>query len=164
MAQEMHSLHDLFVMELKDTLDAEHQIVEALPKMIDAASSPTVKSKFEQHLKVTEEQIQRLHQVFEKLNMKPEREHCDGMAGIIKDGQKVIMAKGDPATKDAALIAAAQKVEHYEIAAYGTLATFAHTMGHHEMAQLLETTLGEEKTTDKTLTEVAERSINKKAA
>jgi len=164
MAHEMHSLHDLFVMELMDTLDAEHQIVEALPKMIEAASSPTVKSKFEQHLKVTKEQVERLHEVFEKLNMKPEREHCDGMAGILKDGQKVIMAPGDPATKDAALVAAAQKVEYYEIAAYGTLATFAHTIGRHDIARLLETTLGEEKMTDKTLTEVAERSINKKAA
>lgn len=164
MAEEMNSLHELFVHELMDTLDAEHQIVEALPKMMEAASSPTVKSKFEQHLNVTKQQIERLNQVFQKLDMQPQREHCDGMAGIIKDGQKVLMMKGDPATKDAALVAAAQKVEHYEIAAYGTLATFAHTMGHHDLAQLLETTLGEEKMTDKMLTEVAERSINKKAA
>jgi ferritin-like metal-binding protein YciE len=160
----MDSLHDLFVMELKDTYDAEHQIVKAMPRMIEATSSPAVKAKFEQHLKVTREQIERLHQVFKKLDMEPEREHCDGMAGILKDGEKILEMKGDPATLDAALISAAQKVEHYEISAYGTLATFAHTMGHHEIAQLLETTLGEEKNTDKMLSEVAERSINKKAA
>lgn len=162
--EHMDSLHDLFVMELKDTYDAEHQIVKAMPRMIEATSSPTVKAKFEQHLKVTREQIERLHQVFRKLDMEPEREHCDGMAGILKDGEKILEMKGDPATLDAALISAAQKVEHYEISAYGTLATFAHTMGHHEIAQLLETTLGEEKNTDKMLSEVAERSINKKAA
>lgn len=162
--EHMDSLHDLFVMELKDTYDAEHQIVKAMPRMIEATSSPAVKAKFEQHLKVTREQIERLHQVFKKLDMEPEREHCDGMAGILKDGEKILEMKGDPATLDAALISAAQKVEHYEISAYGTLATFAHTMGHHEIAQLLETTLGEEKNTDKMLSEVAERSINKKAA
>jgi len=164
MAQEMHSLHDLFVMELKDTLDAEHQIVDALPKMIDAASSPTVKTKFQQHLQETQQQIQRLHQVFEKLNMQPEREHCDGMAGIIKDGEKMLMMHGDPATMDAALIGSAQKVEHYEISAYGTLRTFARTLGRNDIADLLQTTLQEESKTDELLTQVAVRSINKKAA
>jgi len=164
MKHQLDSLHDLFVMELKDIYDAEKQIVDALPKMIDAVSAPTVRSKFEQHLKTTEQQVERLREVFRKLDMEPEREHCEGMAGILKDGEKVLEMEGDPAARDAALIAAAQKVEHYEISSYGTLRTFAQTMGHHEIARLLETTLGEKKTTDKMLTEVAERSINRKAA
>jgi len=164
MKHQLDSLHDLFVMELKDIYDAEKQIVDALPKMIDAVSAPTVRSKFEQHLKTTEQQVERLREVFRKLDMEPEREHCEGMAGILKDGEKVLEMEGDPAARDAALIAAAQKVEHYEISSYGTLRTFAQTMGHHEIARLQETTLGEEKTTDRMLTEVAERSINRKAA
>ena len=162
--EKMNSLHDLFVHELKDTLDAEHQIMEAMPKMIEVTSSDIVRSKFQQHMKTTQMQIDRLHKVFSMLKMEPEREHCDGMAGIIKDGQKVIKMEGDAATKDAALIAAAQKVEHYEISAYGTLRTFARTMGHNDIAELLQTTLEEEMKTDQTLTQVAERSINKKAA
>lgn len=160
----LHSLHDLFVMELKDVLDAEHQIVDALPKMIDAASSSTVKAKFEQHLKTTKTQIERLHEVFNKLEMKPEREHCNGMAGIIKDGEKLVTMPGDAMTKDAGLIAAAQKVEHYEISSYGTLRTFAHTLGRDDLARLLETTLQEESETDHLLSDVAKNSINKKAA
>lgn len=165
MAQEaMNSLFDLFVHDLKDTLDAEHQITMALPKMIDAASSPTVKSKFEQHLKETKGQIERLERIFSMLGVEPEREPCAGMAGLIKEGEKVISMPGEASVKDAALIASAQKVEHYEMSAYGTLRTFARTLGRNDVADLIATTLSEEKKTDALLTQVAEQSINKKAA
>jgi len=164
MAEALNSLNDLFIMELKDILDAEVQITEALPKMADAASSPTPKSQFKQHLQQTEGQIQRLNQVFAKLNLKPEREHCDGMEGLIKDGSKALKAPGDPNAKDAALIAAAQKVEHYEISSYGTLRTFAKTLGLNDVADLLQQTLKEESYTDDLLSQTAMRSVNKKAA
>lgn len=164
MAEQLNSLHDLFVTELRDILDAEHQITDAMPKMIDAASSPMLKSRFEQHLKQTREQITRLHEVFDKLQLKPEREPCEGMAGLIKEGEKVLDLPGYPNVKDAALIGAAQKVEHYEISAYGTLRTFARTLGMPDVANLLQTTLKEESGTDEMLTQLAERSVNKKAA
>ncbi len=164
MGMKLNTLNDLFVHELKDTYDAENQIIDALPKMIDAASSQEVKDKFRRHLDVTRMQTARLEEIFDMLDMEPEREHCDGMAGIIKDGNKMAVAEGDPNVKDAALIGAAQKVEHYEIAAYGTLRAFANTMGMTDIADKLQTTLEEEKRTDKTLSMVAERSINRQAA
>lgn len=164
MGMKIDTLNDLFRHELKDTYDAENQIIDALPKMIDAASSQEVKDKFRQHLDVTRQQAARLEEIFDMLDMEAEREHCDGMAGIIKDGQKVASAQGDPMVKDAGLIGAAQKVEHYEMAAYGTLRTFAQTMGMDEVADRLQKTLREEKETDRTLTTVAEKSINRQAA
>ncbi|MCE5198402.1 MAG: ferritin-like domain-containing protein [Armatimonadota bacterium] len=159
-----NSLHDLFVQELKDLYDVEHQIIEALPKMIQAASAPEVKKNFEDHLNMTKEQANRLEEIFDMLDLNPEREHCDGIAGIIKDGEKIISADAPPDVKDAGLIAAAQKVEHYEISGYGTARTFARTMGHDDIAELLQKTLDQESHTDETLSEVAERGINIQAA
>lgn len=164
MGMKLNSLNDLFVHELKDTYDAEHQIIDAMPKMIDAASSQEVKDKFSHHLDVTRTQVARLDEVFDMLDMDAEREHCDGMAGIIKDGQKMVTADGDPNVKDAGLIGAAQKVEHYEIAAYGTLRTFANTLEMPDIADKLQTTLEEESRSDKTLSRIAERGINRQAA
>jgi len=158
------SLHNLFVHELKDILDAEHQITEALPKMSQAATSPTLKQKFDTHLQQTREQITRLEQIFQMLQMPPERERCVGMAGLIQEGEMIVSAQGEPSVRDAGLIAAAQKVEHYEISAYGTLRTFARTLGLQDVANLLQTTLKEESYTDETLTQLAERSVNKRAA
>ncbi len=162
--EEMHTLSDLLEHELKDTYDAELQAIDAMPKMAEAASSQEVKDKFVKHLEVSKQQVARLEEVFEMMDMEPEREHCDGMAGIIKDGSKVISMKGNSHVKDAALIAAAQKVEHYEIAAYGTLRTFAETLEMDDVADLLQQTLREEASTDKTLSMVAERGINRQAA
>ncbi|HEX2951944.1 MAG TPA: ferritin-like domain-containing protein [Armatimonadota bacterium] len=162
--QNLQSLNDLFTNELKDILNAEKQITQALPKMIDAASSPQLKAKFEAHLKQTNDQIQRLNEVFSMLGLQPSEEHCEGMAGIIRDGEKIVSAQGDPAVKDAGIIAAAQKVEHYEISSYGTLRTFAQTLGRNDIAEKLQVTLKQEAATDEILTQVAERSVNKKAA
>ncbi|MHB9132760.1 MAG: YciE/YciF ferroxidase family protein [Armatimonadota bacterium] len=160
----LNSLNDLFIMELKDMLSAEHQIVQALPKMIDAASSQQLKDKFQQHLDQTREQAQRLEKIFSMLGVPVEEEFCVGMAGIIKEGEKLIEEQGEPMVMDAGLIGAAQKVEHYEISAYGTLRTFARTLGRDDVADMLQTTLKEESYTDQMLTKVAEQSINKKAA
>jgi ferritin-like metal-binding protein YciE len=164
MAEKLNTLNDLFMMELKDIYNAEKQIIKALPKMIDAASSPNVKQKFQSHLHETENQVKRLENVFSILGVQPEEESCKGMEGIIDDGKKVLTLQGDPKVKDAALIAAAQKVEHYEISSYGTLRTFAETLGKHDVAQMLQTTLKEESKTDELLTQVAESSINPQAA
>lgn len=163
-SMKIDTLEDLFIQELKDIYDAEKQIIEALPKMIDAATSPELKHGFEKHLEETKQQFQRLEDVFDMLDMDPEAEHCDGMAGIIKDGEKVVSAEGDPDVKDAALIAAAQKVEHYEIAGYGALRTYARILGHDDAVKILQHTLNQEHETDKQLTEMAERSINVKAS
>lgn len=164
MAQKFQSLQDVFVAELNDIYSAEQQIVDAMPAMINAASSSQLKSKFETHLKQTCGQVDRLNKVFDMLGMKPEKETCEGMAGILQDGKKVVIAQGDAAAKDAALIAAAQKVEHYEISSYGTLRSFANMLGHTDIAQQLGMILQEESSTDKLLTQLAEQSINKKAA
>ena len=160
---ELHTLRDLFVHELQDLYSAEEQIIEALPKMAQAASNPQLKSGFEQHLKQTEEQKARLEQIAERMGVKPKGLKCKGMAGLIKEGEEIIEEDADPAVKDAGLIAAAQRVEHYEIAAYGTARTYAQTLGEQEICQLLQTTLDEEGETDKKLTQVAEQVVNKKA-
>ncbi|NLX09655.1 MAG: ferritin-like domain-containing protein [Chloroflexi bacterium] len=158
----LKSLDDLLLHELKDIYDAEHQITEALPKMRQAASSNELKKAFEEHLKVTEEQIKRLEQVFEQLGEKPKREACKGMKGLVAEGQNV-MEEGDKGdTLDAALIASAQKVEHYEIASYGSVRTYANMLGHRDVAQLLQQTLDEESMTDEKLTGIAER-LNRQA-
>lgn len=163
MAAKLDTLQDLFESELKDIYGAEQQIMEAMPEMIEAASSVELKEKLEHHSKQTEQQIVRLEEVFEMLDMEPEAEKCDGMAGILEDGEKMLKAEGEPHVKDAALVAAAQKVEHYEISTYGTLRTFAHTLGHEKVAEKLQQTLREESETDKLLTKLAEASINREA-
>lgn len=152
------SLHGLMIEELKDLYDAEHQITEALPKMAKAATSTQLKQGFEKHLKETETQIKRLEQVFTSIGEKASRKTCKGMKGLITEGQEMMKElEGD--VLDAALIVAAQKVEHYEMAAYGSLRDWAILMGHNEAAQMLQTTLDEEGATDKKLTQVAQ-SLN----
>lgn len=156
------SMEDLFLHELQDLYDAEHQIVEALPMMAQNAGAKDLKAAFEDHLTMTKQQIKRLDQVFKIIGAEPERKTCDGMKGLIKEANHVIEEKLTGAIKDAAMIAAAQKVEHYEIAGYGTLRTFAYLMGFNEAAQLLQQTLDEEEQTDKNLTQIANK-INVKA-
>lgn len=161
---EMGTLHDAFLDELRDTYDAEKQIIKALPKMAKAASSPELRSAFEMHLEETRGQVARLEEVFGALGEKPRGKHCDGMAGIIEEGKSAMEEDFDDSTMDAALIASAQRVEHYEMAAYGTLVAWAKVMGHNEALDLLEETLEEEKATDAKLTQLAESGINQEAA
>lgn len=159
----MENLQDLLVEELKDILSAEQQIVKALPKMAKAASSDRLKASFEQHLQQTEQQIQRLEQVFDHLGVKASAKTCKGMQGLIAEGEEMISQKGDPDVRDAGLISAAQRVEHYEIAAYGCARTYARMLGNRDAERLLQQTLDEEEATDKKLTELAESSINVEA-
>ena len=161
---EMGTLHDAFLDELRDTYDAEKQIIKALPKMAKAASSPELRSAFEMHLEETRGQVARLEEVFGALGEKVRGKHCDGMAGIIEEGKSAMEEDFDDSTMDAALIASAQRVEHYEMAAYGTLVAWAKVMGHDEALGLLEETLEEEKVTDSKLTQLAEGGINQEAA
>ncbi|WP_299699637.1 ferritin-like domain-containing protein [uncultured Pontibacter sp.] len=159
----LNNLNDLFIHELKDIYNAEKQITKALPKMAKEASAPQLKKAFEMHLSETEKQIERLEQVFKSIGMKPSGEKCKAMEGIIKEAQDMMSENADSDVMDAALIASAQRVEHYEIAGYGTLCTYAKQLGHKEALQLLHTTLEEEKATDLKLTDLAESKINVKA-
>jgi ferritin-like metal-binding protein YciE len=161
---EIGTLHDAFVDELRDTYDAEKQLTKALPKMVKAASSPALRDALEAHLEETRQQVERLEQVFSELDEKPRGKHCEGMAGIIQEGQSIMEEEFDETTTDACLIAAAQRVEHYEMAAYGTLVAWARVMGHVEAADLLQETLDEEKAADEKLTSIAEGGINQAAA
>lgn len=154
------NLNELFLHELKDLYDAEQQLVEALPRMAENSTDAELATAFRSHLAETEEHVSRLEQVFAALGEEPETKTCDGMKGLIKEGEKMIAEDADPTAKDAALISAAQRVEHYEIAAYGTLRIWAATMGMVEVIQLLEDTLEEEKAADQTLTMIAEGSVN----
>lgn len=158
------TLHDLFLDELRDIYNAERQITKALPKMIKATSHDELRSALENHLEETEGQIERLDEIFSTLGEKARGKTCDGMAGIIEEGKKVLEQKADDETKDAAVVAAAQRVEHYEIAAYGTLVAWANAMGHDDVASLLEASLEEEKAADEKLTQVAESGLNEQAA
>jgi ferritin-like metal-binding protein YciE len=158
------TLHDAFLDELRDAYDAEKQITKALPKMAKAASSPELRAAFQSHLEETRGQIQRLEQVFATLDEKVRGKHCDGMEGIIEEGKSAMEEDFDDSTMDACLIASAQRVEHYEIAAYGTLIAWAQAMGHDEAADLLQQTLDEEKATDEKLTSLGEGGINQDAA
>ena len=149
------NLHELFVDELKDIYDAEKQLTKALPKMAKAADSPDLRAAFEEHLEITRMQVNRLEEVFKSLGIAARGKPCEGMKGLIKEGQEMMEELDKGATLDAALIASAQKVEHYEIASYGTLATFAEIMGHQDAKDLLGQTLDEEKEADDKLTQVA---------
>jgi len=149
------SLEDLYMDHLQDVYDAEHQITEALPKMIKSASSSALQNGFEKHLQQTQEQIKRLEAVFENHSTKPKRKACKAMKGLIAEGEEIMKENASPEVLDAALIAAAQKVEHYEIAAYGTLRTYANQLGFQNDTRYLETTLQEEGATDKELTRLA---------
>jgi ferritin-like metal-binding protein YciE len=159
----VESLEELLQDELKDIYDAEKQITKALPKMAKKASSDELRQAFEEHLQQTEQQIERLEQVFEQLEVPARGKKCEGMRGLIEEGQTMMSEADDDATRDAVMIASAQKIEHYEIAAYGTARTWANLLGKNEVAGLLEETLDEEKETDQRLTSIAE-SINPEAA
>ncbi|WP_029905629.1 ferritin-like domain-containing protein [Prevotella sp. 10(H)] len=157
--------HEFFVDELKDIYWAENHLAKALPKMQKAATSPELAQAFEKHTKETEGHIKTLEQVFELLGKKAEEKKCDAMDGLLKEANSIIDdTEKDTFVRDAGLILAAQKVEHYEIATYGTLRIFARYLKNQQVVKLLEQTLQNEKDTDVTLTELAEGSINKKAA
>jgi ferritin-like metal-binding protein YciE len=160
----LNTFDDLFVEQLQDLYDAEQRITKALPKMAAAAHDPALRSAFEEHLRQTENQVTRLEKVFQSIGQSTKNKTCEGVKGIIEEGEEIVSGKGDPDVKDAGLIAAAQRVEHYEIAAYGTARAFAQRLGKSEAARLLEETLAEEKETDKKLNMLAERAINPKAA
>jgi ferritin-like metal-binding protein YciE len=157
-------LRELFVSELKDIYWAEKALTKALPKMSKKATSEELQNSIEDHLKVTEEQVTRLEQVFEVLNVKPQAKKCEAMAGLIKEAEQIMSETEEGVVRDAGIISAAQKVEHYEIATYGTLCAFAKTLGENEAADLLSQTLDEEKEADETLSQIAETSINVEAA
>ena len=161
---EAGTLHDAFLDELRDTYDAEKQLTKALPKLAKAASNPQLRQAFESHLKETQKQIERLEQVFESLDERVRGKHCDGIAGIIEEGKAIMGEDLDETTMDACLIAAGQRAEHYEMAAYGTLVAWAEAMGHTDAAKLLRQTLDEEKAADKKLSGLAEGGINQRAA
>ncbi|MGH9397227.1 MAG: ferritin-like domain-containing protein, partial [Terriglobia bacterium] len=157
------SLKELYVDELQDIYDAEKEIVKALPKMAESASSPLLKTAFEQHLAQTKGHVSRLEQIFEGLGEKPKAKKCDGVRGILEEGKDLIGQKGDQAVVDAGLIAGAQRVEHYEMAVYGSLKAWAAQCDSTQAVQLLAETLNEEKQADQKLTEIAEGSVNKQA-
>jgi ferritin-like metal-binding protein YciE len=158
----MDSLRELFIEQLRDVYDAENQLVKALPKMAKAASNDELRSAFEHHLEQTKEHVDRLETIFNNLEEDADGESCKGMAGLIAEGKEAIEADGNDDVKDAWLIAAAQRVEHYEIAAYGTVKSMASLLDEEEAAGLLEETLNEEKETDQLLTEISEE-INAQA-
>jgi ferritin-like metal-binding protein YciE len=159
---DMESLKDLFIEELKDLYSAENQILKALPKMIKKASSPDLKSGFEQHLKETQVHVERLEKIFQELEQSPKGKKCKGMEGVIADGKELMEEEAEPEVMDAGLIGAAQHVEHYEMAGYGCVRTYAELLGHNDFAKLLQKTLDEERATDEKLTELA-RNINVEA-
>jgi ferritin-like metal-binding protein YciE len=158
-----NSLQELYVEQLRDLYDAEQQIIKALPKMIDAASAEDLKEALTEHLDVTKEQATRLENIFKDLGEKPKGETCQGIQGVIAEGSGLIGQIKDPNVRDAAIIASAQRVEHYEMAGYGTARTFATLLEDNVAGKLLQQTLDEEKEADQTLTELAEE-INVNAA
>ena len=159
----LDSLEKLFIEELKDTYNAEKQLTKALKKMAKGATDETLSRAFEDHLAETEKQIDRLEQVFETLDMAPKGKTCEGMKGIIAEGNDMMSEDGEDEVKDAALIASAQRVEHYEIAAYGTLRHYAERLGYTKAEKLLSQTLDEEKAADEKLNVIAKRLVNPKA-
>ena len=160
----LESLTDLLQDELKDIYDAEKQLTKALPKLAKNATSDELRQAFEEHLQQTKQHIERLEEVFEHLELPARGKPCEGMKGLIREGQEMIQDAEDDATRDALMIAGAQKVEHYEIASYGSARTWANLLGKTEVASLLEETLDEEKETDKRLTSIAESIVNPEAA
>jgi ferritin-like metal-binding protein YciE len=161
---EMKTLHDAFVDEIRDVYNAEKQLVKALPKMVRNASDPELRKAFEAHLGETEGHVSTLEAVFEMLGEKARGKQCDGMAGILEEAKSALEEGFDPVTLDAVLIAAAQRVEHYEITAYGTLITWAKTMGHADVARSLKQIIAQEESADRKLSALAEGGINQKAA
>jgi ferritin-like metal-binding protein YciE len=165
MKQEKHENHlqELLIEEMRDIYHAENQLLKALPKMAKAAQSERLKEAFERHLEETEQQIERLDRAFEALGEPAKGKKCAAMEGLLQEGKEIMEEHSESAMLDAALICAAQKVEHYEIATYGTLCTWADLLGLDEVSELLKETLDKEKTTDETLTEIAESEINVEA-
>lgn len=159
----LKSLQDLYINELKDIYSAEKQVLQALPRMAKAASNPELQQAFEHHLDQTKEQIQRLETIFDDLERSPSGKRCKAMAGLVEEGKEVLGEEAEPDVRDAALIASAQRVEHYEISAYGTVRTFARELGFDKHVKLLQETLDEEGKTDKLLTGLAEARINRQA-
>lgn len=160
----MDSLKDLYIDELKDLYNAENQLLKALPKMARKASAPELKRAFQEHLGQTERQVNRLEKIFKDLGEKPTGKTCKAMKGLVEEGKEIIEEKGDESVLDAALIGAAQKVEHYEIAGYGTARTFASLLGEEDAVTALQETLDEEAATDKKLTALAEGMVNVEAS
>lgn len=160
----LDNLQNVLILQLQDLRSAEEQLIEALPKMARAAANPELRSAFETHLKETRQQKTRLDEAFRLLGKKPESESCEAMQGLISEGEQIIGLDGDPDVKDAALIAAAQRVEHYEIAGYGCARAFAQRLRLSAIARLLQETLDEEGNADKILTHIAESSVNTEAA
>jgi ferritin-like metal-binding protein YciE len=161
---EKNTLHDAFLDELRDMYHAEKQLTSALPKLAKKAKSPDLSEAFRSHLAETENHVTRLEQVFAELGETAKAKTCDGMKGIIAEANEMIGESYDDQTMDAVLIASAQRAEHYEIAAYGTLVTWARTMEHDSAADLLQQNLDEEKAADEKLTDIAESGINEQAA
>jgi ferritin-like metal-binding protein YciE len=159
----IETLRDLYVEQLQDLYSAETQLVAALPKMAEGASNTQLRTAFEEHLAQTRTQVNRLEQIFQQLGVEPGGHTCKGMEGLIKEGEEMIKAKGDSAAIDAGLIAAAQRVEHYEIAGYGCVRTYANLLGEQQAVSMLQQTLDEEAMTDQQLTDLAEHVINLEA-
>jgi ferritin-like metal-binding protein YciE len=159
----LESLEELLEAELKDIYDAEKQLTRALPKMVKKASAPELRDAFQEHLRQTEQHVERLEQAFEQLGMPARGKKCEGMKHLIAEGEEMMRETKDDDTRDALMIAAAQKVEHYEIATYGTIRTWAGLLGKNDVASLFEETLEEEKEADQKLTTIAESSINERA-
>jgi ferritin-like metal-binding protein YciE len=156
----LDTLHDLMIDELKDLYSAETQLVKALPKMVEGASSESLKKAIGDHLEQTKGQVARLEQIFEMLDTSPRGKKCKAMEGLCEEGAEMVGEDGEDIVRDAGIIAVAQRVEHYEIAAYGSTIAFARQMGHDEIVAILEETLDEEKTADSMLSELAESEIN----
>jgi ferritin-like metal-binding protein YciE len=159
----LDSLQDLFLNELKDVLNAEKQLVQALPRMAKAAQSPQLQQAFTKHLRETEGHVERLERIFRSLGETARGRKCKGMEGLVEEGKEILEEEGQPEVIDAALISAAQRVEHYEIAAYGTVAAYAGILGFTDDQNTLHAILDEEKNTDRTLTDLAEKLVNKDA-
>ena len=159
----LDSLQKLYIEELRDLYNAENQLVKALPKMAKHAAHQELKQAFEDHLEQTKEHVERLDEIFKRLDERPTGKTCKGMKGLIEEGSEILEKDGDASVLDAALIGAAQRVEHYEIAGYGTVRTFANMLGENEAAELLQQTLDEEGEADKLLTELAESVVNVEA-
>jgi ferritin-like metal-binding protein YciE len=157
------SLKTLYVNELRDLYNAENQLVKALPKMAKAASSQELKDAFEKHLEQTKTHVERLEEAFEELGEKPKGKTCKAMKGLIEEGSEILDKDGDESVIDAGIIVAAQKVEHYEIAGYGSVRTFAELLGKNKSAELLQSTLDEESETNETLNQLAEGIVNPEA-
>jgi ferritin-like metal-binding protein YciE len=158
----LETLHDLFVHELRDLFDAENQLIKAMPAMAQAAKSEQLRESFELHLRETKEQVRRLETVFQALGTSPEGKTCKAMQGLILEGRELLAEDADPDVLDAGLIVAAQKIEHYEIAGYGSVCTFARILNYKDALRELKATMAEEENTDKKLTDIASK-LNRKA-